>query len=271
MVYGMERDKLGDICNERYYMLPKSLFENSEFDGLSLTSKVAYAVLKDRLELSIKNGWHEDNGDVFFLFKQEELADVIGISARTVVTCIKELKKFGLIDVKRQGLKKPNKLYINKLPTLQFKRCKNFTSGNAEFALQEVQDLHANDTNKSDTNKSDTKSSGTTLFFDALPDGELKSALLEFRDSRKRVKKPTTDNIERRIYKDIVACFGDDIEAAVQQVGVSIKRGYLDVVYEDTKTKYLRSKQADKPRHNLMNPSGSQYTDDEINKLDLLF
>lgn len=271
MVYGMERYKLGDICNERYYMLPKSLFENSEFDGLSLTSKVAYAVLKDRLELSIKNGWHEDNGDVFFLFKQEELADVIGISARTVVTCIKELKKFGLIDVKRQGLKKPNKLYINKLPTLQFKKCKNFTSENAEFALQEVQDLHANDTNKSDTNKSDTKSSGNTLFFDTLPDGELKSALLEFRDSRKRAKKPTTDNIERRIYKDIVACFGDDIEAAVQQVGVSIKRGYLDVVYEDTKTKYLRSKQADKPRHNLMNPSGSQYTDDEINKLDLLF
>ena len=264
----MERYKLGDICNERYYMLPKSLFGNSEFDGLSLTSKVAYAVLKDRLELSIKNGWHEDNGDVFFLFKQEELADVIGISARTVVTCIKELKKFGLIDVKRQGLKKPNKLYINKLPIFQFKKCKNFTSENEEVALQEMKDLHAN---KSDTNKSDTKSSGTTLFFDTLPDGELKSALLEFRDSRKRAKKPTTDNIERRIYKDIVACFGDDIEAAVQQVGVSIKRGYLDVVYEDTKTKYLRSKQADKPRHNLMNPSGSRYTEEELNNLNLQF
>ena len=101
----MVKYKLGDICNERYYMLPKSLFENSEFDGLSLTSKVAYAVLKDRLELSLKNGWHEDNGDVFFLFKQEELADVIGVSARAVVSCIKELKKFGLIDVKRQGFK----------------------------------------------------------------------------------------------------------------------------------------------------------------------
>ena len=271
MVYGMERYKLGDICNERYYMLPKSLFENSEFDGLSLTSKVAYAVLKDRLELSLKNGWHEDNGDVFFLFKQEELADVIGISARTVVTCIKELKKFGLIDVKRQGLKKPNKLYINKLPIFQFKKCKNFTSENEEVALQEMKDLHANDTDKSDTDRSDTESSNATLFFDTLPDGKLKDELLEFRKSRKKMRKPTNDNIERRVYEDIVDCFGDDMEAAIKQVGISVKRGWLDVVYEDTKEKYLRSKQAAKPRYNPMNPSGSRYTEKELDDLNLPF
>ena len=61
------------------------------------------------------------------------------------------------------------------------------------------------------------------------------------------------------------------MEAAIKQVGISVKRGWLDVVYEDTKEKYLRSKQADKPRYNPMNPSGSRYTEEELNNLDLLF
>ena len=271
MVYGMERYKLGDIDNEEFYILPKGLFTNPDINGIGLSAKVIYAVLRDRMSNSRKNGWHDDNGDIFFYYNQESLATDTCTSPKTVQRSINELKNVGLIDVKRQGLNKPNKLYINKMPLCPIKTGQNDLSETVNMTSQEKSNRPTSNTEYSNTKKSNTECSRRTLFFDTLPDGELKSALLEFRDSRKRAKKPTTDNIERRIYKDIVACFGDDIEAAVQQVGVSIKRGYLDVVYEDTKTKYLRSKQADNPRYNPMNPSGSRYTEEELNNLDLLF
>lgn len=38
---------------------------------LSNDAKIAYALLKDRLELSIKNNWFDKNGDIFFIFTNE--------------------------------------------------------------------------------------------------------------------------------------------------------------------------------------------------------
>lgn len=39
--------------SERYYKLPKLLFESERYKDMKLEVKVAYAVLKDRLELSL--------------------------------------------------------------------------------------------------------------------------------------------------------------------------------------------------------------------------
>ena len=60
-----ERYKLGDIDNERFYQVPKSLFINPKYKSMSNTSKIMYAILKDRMELSRKNGWHDENDDIF--------------------------------------------------------------------------------------------------------------------------------------------------------------------------------------------------------------
>jgi hypothetical protein len=48
--------KLGDIDNERFYQIPKSLLINPKYHKMSNTSKLMYAILKDRMELSRKNG-----------------------------------------------------------------------------------------------------------------------------------------------------------------------------------------------------------------------
>lgn len=81
----MDRYKLGDIDNEQFYMVPKGLFVNDLYKPMSVTAKVIYALLKDRMELSRKNGWHDDNGDIFFLFEQDELAELLCVNRTTII------------------------------------------------------------------------------------------------------------------------------------------------------------------------------------------
>ncbi len=51
----------------------KCFFTNKKYMQLSNDAKIAYALLKDRLELSIKNNWFDENGDIFFIFTNEKL------------------------------------------------------------------------------------------------------------------------------------------------------------------------------------------------------
>lgn len=109
-----EHYKLGDIDNERFFQIPKSLILNPEYHGISNTSKIIYAILKDRMCLSREEGWHDENGDIYLLFDQQKLANEIGTSRKTINRAMKELKDTSLIDVVRQGVNKPNKIYINR-------------------------------------------------------------------------------------------------------------------------------------------------------------
>ena len=67
-----------------------------------ISEKIIYAVLSavslllDRMELSRTNGWIEDDGTIFLIFKREDLADMLGICTTTVWRAIKQLKEVGL-------------------------------------------------------------------------------------------------------------------------------------------------------------------------------
>ena len=111
----MGRFKITDIDNERFYQIPKSLFTNDNYKGLGLDAKVIYSFLKDRMELSRKNNWKDENGDIYLLFTQEEIANILDVSISTISRAMKYLKEYDLIEVVRQGLSKPNKIYIRKI------------------------------------------------------------------------------------------------------------------------------------------------------------
>lgn len=109
-----DRYKLEDIDNERFFQIPKSLVLNPEYHNICNTSKIIYAILKDRMCLSREKGWHDDNGDIYLLCDQKKLADSMGTSRKTINRAMKELKDIHLIDVVRQGAKIANKIYINR-------------------------------------------------------------------------------------------------------------------------------------------------------------
>ena len=158
--------KIGDIDNEKFYIVPKGLFTNPQYKGLSNTARMVYAILKDRMELSMKNGWHDDNGDVYLIYTQENLADYLGITPRAIKKIMSMLKETGLISTKRQGLGLPSKIYIHRLNAIPVYGEQKFTSIVNKNSLSMGNKVHTNDT---DSNKTDSsKTMGTDEQTDEL-------------------------------------------------------------------------------------------------------
>lgn len=111
----MDRIKIADIDNERYYQVPVAFFTNPYYRELSNDSKMAYAILKNRLILSIKNNWLDNDGAVYIFYTWDKLSEVMNISRRKIADTINQLKEHNLIDVVRQGRGLPAKIYVKKL------------------------------------------------------------------------------------------------------------------------------------------------------------
>lgn len=108
--------KIDEISQHKYYQVPKELYTNERYKTtINNDAKVLYALLLDRMELSRKNDWVDDDGTIFLMFKREDLADMLGICVTTVWRAFKQLKDVGLIAEKRQGLNRPNLIYIGKI------------------------------------------------------------------------------------------------------------------------------------------------------------
>lgn len=104
----------------RFYQIPKALFNNPVYKNLSLGAKAAYAIMRDRLDLSKKNGWADEKDRIYLLFTNDNLAELLEVSEKTIRRYKKELEQHNLIVNKRQGQNKPNRIYILKpvLPSL---------------------------------------------------------------------------------------------------------------------------------------------------------
>ena len=95
----------------QYFQLPKWLFKEP-YKKLSNNAKIMYALLYNRLDLSLESKWHDRNGKVFMYFTTAEFCEELGCSEKTVTKIKKELVTSGLLKEERQGLTKPNRLYI---------------------------------------------------------------------------------------------------------------------------------------------------------------
>lgn len=104
--------KSNEVDDQRFYKIPKSLFGNDLYKGLSLESKVVYSFLRDRMELSKINGWINEQNEVYLLFSRENIAKLLETSLPTVTKAFKQLIKYELIFEKRQGLGRPNLIFV---------------------------------------------------------------------------------------------------------------------------------------------------------------
>jgi len=83
----------------KFFQLPKVFFTNPLYKELSNDSKLAYAILHDRLQLSIKNQWVDQAGDIYFIYSNANLCKILNVSDRTVTKIRKarlSLALFGL-------------------------------------------------------------------------------------------------------------------------------------------------------------------------------
>ena len=154
--YGAQADQFSFI------RIPTVLFSQEQFKNISPEAKVLYGILLKRMDLSAKNGWFDDQGRVYIICTLEEIMETLNCGNQKAVKLMDELEgKIGLIERKRQGLGKPNLIYVknficpvdkvdNSSPS-HFLKCENHTSGDVKITHQEVRKSHGSNTDNNDT------------------------------------------------------------------------------------------------------------------------
>lgn len=130
--------KISEVKNNAFYQMPQWLYD-PPYNLLSDKAKQIYMFLFDRRTLSIQNKWFDEKGDVFVYFTNEQLMEKLNCSNKPIVQAKKELHEIGLLREVRQGVNKPNRLYI---------------SGSVESTRQEVSKVHTIKTDNINTNLS---------------------------------------------------------------------------------------------------------------------
>ena len=146
-----------------FFKFPKPFIYDEKYKTLSNHAKLLYMLLFGRLELSIKNGWHDRDGNVFQYYTNEQLMVDLNSSEKTIIKFKKELKDVGLLKEVRQGNNLPNRIYISavddtvnstvsELEILQY--------GTVKTTVSELEILQ---TNKTDNNEIDNNNNKLSI------------------------------------------------------------------------------------------------------------
>ena len=132
-----------------FYRVPKVLFTAECFKSLSCEAKVLYGLMLDRMSLSIKNRWFDEEDRVYIIFTVEEIMELLGCGRQKAIKNIAELdseKGIGLIEKKRLGLGKPNVIYVK---NFMIKECLDSESGEIETENAGNMQKYENQTSRS--------------------------------------------------------------------------------------------------------------------------
>ena len=146
-----------------FYRIPKILFSQDKFWNVSTDAKLLYGILLDRMNLSARHGWLDEAGRVYIIFTIEEIKESLGCAEKKAVKLLDELeKKAELIERKRQGLGKPNLIYVKNFISgsvkRQFLNCQNDNSVTFQNTIQDLSKAQGNNTDIKNTDLSDTNS-----------------------------------------------------------------------------------------------------------------
>lgn len=111
------RYKMSDLVNGQFLRFPAVFLSSQRYRELSAESKLVYMLLLDRMTLSQRNGWKDEDGDVYLVFPREEISRLLHISYRKAIASFHELAGAGLIYEQRCGLGLPNRIYVLKPET----------------------------------------------------------------------------------------------------------------------------------------------------------
>lgn len=224
--------------SERYYKLPKLLFESERYKDMKLEVKVAYAVLKDRLELSLSRGWIDEDGAIYLVYSNSKLMALLGCSKSKLLTIKKTLREYGLIDEVQQSSSEKgrlaNKIYLGELehePT----PVSNSDGDGVQKTLGGYQNQPGpvltsatSETEVSETDMSETKESESVI-----EDEEEKESLTS--------QKCDNDNFQRKV--DRVTRYDRDyiwglVHDQLRQVGLSQAASDYAMIYFDHRYQY---------------------------------
>ena len=121
MEEGLKFDYYYGVQSEQFsfYRIPRLLIKDQHFKGLSSDAKLLYGLMLDRMALSMKNHWLDNENRAYIIYSISNVMEDINCSKPTCVKIMKELDSFGLIERKRKGLGKPDIIYVKNFAVLE--------------------------------------------------------------------------------------------------------------------------------------------------------
>ena len=161
--YGIEAEQFS------FYRVPRLLIKDERFKKLSSDAKLLYGLMLDRMSLSIKNEWFDEDNRAYIIYTIDSIMEDLGCGKEKAVKVLAELdsvKGIGLVEKVRRGLGKPDIIYVKNFASLaenvdeksletliKSQKSENQTSRSRKIRLQEV--------GKSNFKKSEKQTSGS--------------------------------------------------------------------------------------------------------------
>ena len=161
--YGIEAEQFS------FYRVPRLLIKDERFKKLSSDAKLLYGLMLDRMSLSIKNEWFDEDNRAYIIYTIDSIMEDLGCGKEKAVKVLAELdsvKGIGLVEKVRRGLGKPDIIYVKNFASLaenvdeksletliKSQKSENQTSRSRKIELQEVR--------KSNFKKSENQTSGS--------------------------------------------------------------------------------------------------------------
>ncbi len=160
-----------------FYRIPKALFTNPTYRRLSSDAKILYGLMLDRMGLSLRNQWVDEENRVFIYFTLEDAQEYLYCGHTKGVALFAELEKVGLIERKKQGLGRPAKVYVLKF--IEEEQSEVQTSGNEKSRLPKngTQDFPKAEANNTEYNNTELSKNNLSIM-ERLMDFDEDSALL---------------------------------------------------------------------------------------------
>ena len=95
-----------------FYQLPKQLLKDKQYQAISLEARLLYCLFLDRMQLSQKNGWKDERGRVYQYFTIRQAQELLHFGHEKVCRLFAELEAADLIERRRQGQGRANRIYL---------------------------------------------------------------------------------------------------------------------------------------------------------------
>ena len=147
MEEGLKFDYYYGLHSEQFsfYRIPRLLIKDQHFKGLSSDAKLLYGLMLDRMALSMKNHWLDNENRAYIIYSISNVMDDINCSKPTCVKIMKELDSFGLIERKRKGLGKPDIIYVKNFAVLEDSQEQDEESSDSADTFEENKPVMSNE------------------------------------------------------------------------------------------------------------------------------
>ena len=201
--------KINETLQHSYYQMPQELFCNEKYKKLRIETKVIYAFLLNRMNLSRMNKWINEKGEIYLIYTRKEIQSKLNLSDKPVTRAFKELRETDLIKEEKQGFGKPNLIYVGKIEHEELQindididdYTENVLADNREKEDYCVEENTIQETENLRTNKKDNKKhknnnidvSQSKMDTKNLEDIKQKCELYLFKESQRNIIENTLD------------------------------------------------------------------------------